>query len=183
MAKKFLAETPWLADVRVGLGARPDIYLWRQHAGLFIPYPAAPGQPPTQVAPDGTADIVGIQIRRVKQPNLRLIQAVNPDSMQPSEREVDYFYGAGFMIETKSSRGTQNLAQRRVESIWRAMGGDYILAPAADWKPIHAVLGAEPDPVCAKIAQERFATLRAVVDAWEAEQKSLQRLRDKQKRK
>lgn len=172
MPKPVLPESPWLSEVRTGIGARPDIMCWRQHAGLFIPYPGTKGLPPTRVAPDGVADIIGLQCRRVTRPNLRLVETINPLSFTPHEREVEHFYGAFFAIETKSSIGTQEISQRRFEAVVCAMHGDYILAPAAEWAPIHAVLGREPDPVCAEAAQAMFKELSAAVDAFEAAQKA-----------
>jgi hypothetical protein len=159
-------ESPYLAKVRLKIGARPDIMCHRQHAGTYCP----PRKPDVfiKVAPDGIPDIIGVQMRRVKGDNIRLVETINPNSFNPHEREIDWFYGQMFAIETKSSEGRQRLEQMRWESSFVAMGGVYILAPAPRFDLIFAELGEEPDPECARVAQERFAILKAKVDEYEA---------------
>lgn len=147
-----MPESKWLAEVRLALGARPDLMLWRQHAGTFCP-PSSP-KVRVKVAPDGIADIMGCQARRVSGGNISVMETVRPDSMQPHERAIEWFYGQAIAIETKALRGRAEESQKEFEHAFRSAGGIYILAREGQWDVIYAALGEEADPVVAEKAQE-----------------------------
>lgn len=152
MSKAKRTESPWLIDVELGLGSRPDIVLWRETNGVFarIDNPDAK----IKVGTPGWPDLLGFQIRRYGE-----IFTAGKDSFTPVQMTRNRFYGQFFGIETKSSSGSQRAAQIQAEKIFRTLYGIYILAPAGDWAAIHAQLGAEPDEECADEADRLRAEL------------------------
>ena len=153
-----MSESPWLAEVRRWLGTRPDIMGWRQHAGTFCP----PNHPTTRVkvAPDGIGDIMCTQLRRVAGPNIRVMEIVNPDSMQPLERETEWYYGQSCAIETKARGKKQRESQEDFEDAFLSVGGVYIVAHEGQWEPLYATFGEQPDPACAGKWQELWERLK-----------------------
>jgi hypothetical protein len=166
MAKAKRAEIPWMVDVEKALGARLDIMLWRQHAGLWAP-PYDPKRR-VQVAPDGIADIMGVQLRRFYNPNAKIIETVMHNVFQPHDRTIEHFYGQAFAIETKSEIGKQEDSQRDFEDAFTAMCGVYVVAPATRWDIIWDEFGREADPLCAAEGQRLWAEIKARRDEEEA---------------
>lgn len=179
MAKAKRAEIPWMVDVEKALGARPDIMLWRQHAGLWAP-PYDPKRR-VRVAPDGIADIMGVQLRRFNRPNCVITETTHPHSFQPHERYIQFFYGQAFAIETKSDTGKPEESQENFHDAFTAMMGVYIFAPAPRWDIIWAEFGQEPDPLCAEEGQRRWAEIRQQRQDEEAD-RPIQRPRRRAKR-
>lgn len=153
-----MSESPWLAEVRLWLGNRCDIMGWRQHAGTFCP----PNHPTTRVkvAPDGIGDIMGVQLRRVSGPNISVMETVNPNSMQPLERQTELFYGRAFAIETKARGKKQRESQEEFEDAFLSVGGVYIVAHEGQWGVLHAAFGEEPDAACVEKWRDTWERLK-----------------------
>ncbi len=151
-----------MVDVEKALGARPDIMLWRQHAGLWAP-PHNPKRR-VQVAPDGIADIMGVQLRRFHKDHAKIIEIMRPNSFNPHEAEIQHFYGQAFAIETKGA-GKQRESQEHFEDGFTAMRGVYIVAPQGHWDVIWDTFGREPDLLCAAEGRRLWAEIKARRDA------------------
>jgi hypothetical protein len=152
------AETPWQNAIRKALGSRPDIMLWRQHAGKF--HPPYKAKQWVQVAPDGIGDIMGVQIRRLDNPHTVIVETKNPHGFNPMERHIEFFYGQAFAIETKSDTGKQEESQENFQDAFTAMMGRYIVAPAPQWEIIWNEFGQEPDPLCAAEGERLWAEIK-----------------------
>ena len=85
-------------EIRLALGMRDDIFMFRINVGKFRPLDGGPRV--IQSAPDGTPDLMGV--------------------MGPS--------GKAFGIEVKAAKGKQREAQKRWQEAWEKRGGIYILA-------------------------------------------------------
>lgn len=145
-----MAESPWLSKVRRTLGARPDICMWRSHAGTYAALDPnvkfLKDAPKIKVNPDGIGDLMGVQLRRVDVPNVTVTETVNPNSMQPMERPYDHWYGQAIAIETKAAKGKQRQTQLDFERAFRSCGGVYIVSHENQWDVLWHGLGREPDP-------------------------------------
>jgi hypothetical protein len=152
MSKAKRTESPWKADVMIGLGSRPDIVLWNETIGNF--HPIDRPEAIVKVGTPGWPDLMGFQIRRYDEP-----YTAQPGGFQPVQQIRARFYAQVFGIETKSSSGQQRDNQIQAEKIFRAHYAIYILASAGDWAAIHSQLGAEPDDLCAEEADRMRAEL------------------------
>jgi hypothetical protein len=92
-------------QIRLALGMRDDIMMFRINVGKFRPIDGAQGRV-IQSAPEGTPDLLGV-IKRGE-------------------------IGQAFGIEVKSIRGKQRDAQRAFQGAWEKRGGIYILARSLD---------------------------------------------------
>jgi len=88
-------------EIRIALGMRDDVMMFRINVGKFRPIDGSQGRV-IQSAPDGTPDLLGV----IKRGDV----------------------GQAFGIEVKSMRGQQREAQRSFQVAWEKRGGIYILA-------------------------------------------------------
>lgn len=89
-------------NIRLALGMRDDIFMFRINVGVFRPLHGDQKRA-IRSAPDGTPDLLG-----VKAP------------------------GQAFAIEVKTARGQQRDAQKAWQRAWEKRGGIYILARSVD---------------------------------------------------
>jgi len=118
-----MAEASFMADVRLALGLRQDIFMFRINTGKFLPIDWRPGMPKRVIesAPPGTPDLLGVQQLAVS-----MIEPADPG------RLVDRYIGRAFAIETKHGKGQQREVQKRWQEAWEKRGGLYILAYTMD---------------------------------------------------
>jgi len=103
------SEATLQQQIRLALGMRDDIMMFRINVGTFLPM-SGPKRA-IKSAPDGTPDLLGV-IRR----EFAMID-VPPIGI-----------GQAFGIEVKSQKGRQREAQRAFQVAWEKRGGIYILA-------------------------------------------------------
>lgn len=110
-----MSEAPFLAEVRLALGCRADIMMFRINTGKFLPLDWLPGKPKRVIesAPPGTPDLLGV--------------------LAP---------GRAFAIETKSLKGPHRERQKDFQKAWERRGGIYILARTMD--DVYSGLGIAP---------------------------------------
>ena len=89
-------------NIRLALGMRDDIFMFRINVGVFRPIDG-PSQRVIRSAPEGTPDLMGV--------------------LAP---------GKAFAIEVKAPRGKQRDAQKNWQDAWEKRGGIYILARSLD---------------------------------------------------
>lgn len=89
-------------EIRLALGQRDDIMMFRINVGKFRPLDGPSGRV-IQSAPEGTPDLLGV--------------------MSP---------GRAFAIEVKAPRGKQRDAQKKWQAAWERRGGIYVLAKSLD---------------------------------------------------
>jgi len=89
-------------NIRLALGMRDDIFMFRINVGVFRPLHGDQRRA-IRSAPDGTPDLIGV--------------------MQP---------GRAFAIEVKAAKGQQREAQKNWQKAWEKRGGIYILARSVD---------------------------------------------------
>ena len=85
-------------NIRLALGMRDDIFMFRINVGVFRPIDG-PSQRVIRSAPEGTPDLMGV--------------------LAP---------GRAFAIEVKAPRGKQQDAQKNWQDAWEKRGGIYVLA-------------------------------------------------------
>jgi hypothetical protein len=85
-------------SIRLALGMRDDIMMFRINVGVFRPLHGDQKRA-IRSAPDGTPDLIGV--------------------MSP---------GRAFAIEVKTAKGQQHEAQKNWQKAWEKRGGIYILA-------------------------------------------------------
>lgn len=85
-------------NIRLALGLRDDVFMFRINVGKFRPMEGGPRV--IQSAPEGTPDLMGV--------------------LGPS--------GKAFGIEVKTAKGQQREAQKRWQEAWEKRGGIYVLA-------------------------------------------------------
>lgn len=157
-----MAESPWVAEVRRAIGSRPDIMLWRQHAGTYAVLDDTKllrDAKKIKVAVDGIADLMGVQLRKVHTDRISVMETVNPNSMQPHERSIEYWYGQAIAIEAKALKGRQRQTQLDFERAFTSCGGRYIVCHAGDWDSLWNEIGREPDPASAVKWHEVWAEI------------------------
>jgi hypothetical protein len=88
--------------IRLALGMRDDIFMFRINVGVFRPMHGDQRRA-IRSAPDGTPDLLG-----VKSP------------------------GQAFGIEVKAAKGVQREAQKNWQKAWEKRGGIYILARSVE---------------------------------------------------
>lgn len=93
-------------DIRLALGLRDDVMLFRINVGSFRPIDGDPRRV-IQSAPTGTPDLLGV----LRRPN---------------------GIGQGLAIEVKTLKGKQRVAQAHWQTAWEARGGLYILARSVE---------------------------------------------------
>jgi len=130
------AETQLLADIRLAIGARPDVLIARINTGVY----AAPGQPGTRVrsAPNGFPDIIGTQLQRIK-----TRRTVETNFSLYEGPEYWHTYGQAIAIETKTTRGRMSEQQAAWRAAFERVGGIYVLA--RDVRDVLDVLGPVPE--------------------------------------
>lgn len=113
-----MAEASFLADVRLALGQRPDIFMIRINTGNYLPIDWRPGMPKRVIesAPAGTPDLLGVQ--RIE---ARTAPGIGATPMPG-------YIGRAFAIECKFGKGKQREAQKNWQAAWERRGGLYILA-------------------------------------------------------
>jgi hypothetical protein len=98
-----MTEAATQASIRLALGQRDDVMLFRINVGKFRPLHGDQNRV-IQSAPNGTPDLLGV---------------VGPN-------------GRALAIEVKSLKGRQRDAQVAFQRAWEARGGLYILARSVD---------------------------------------------------
>lgn len=89
-------------EIRLALGMRDDVMLFRISVGKFRPIEG--GERVIQSAPEGTPDLLGV--------------------LAPT--------GRAFGIEVKTAKGRQREVQAAFQRAWERRGGIYILARSLD---------------------------------------------------
>lgn len=89
-------------NIRLALGMRDDIFMFRINVGVFRPLHGDQKRA-IRSAPDGTPDLLGV---------------IAP--------------GRAFAIEVKTGRGQQRDAQKNWQKAWEKRGGIYILARSVE---------------------------------------------------
>lgn len=89
-------------NIRLALGMRDDIFMFRINVGVFRPLHGDQRRA-IRSAPDGTPDLLG-----VKHP------------------------GQAFAIEVKAAKGQQREAQKNWQKAWEKRGGIYVLARSVE---------------------------------------------------
>ena len=89
-------------NIRLALGLRDDIFMFRINVGVFRPLHGDQKRA-IRSAPDGTPDLIGV--------------------MHP---------GKAFAIEVKTTKGQQREAQKNWQKAWERRGGIYVLARSVD---------------------------------------------------
>lgn len=89
-------------NIRLALGMRDDIFMFRINVGVFRPLHGDQKRA-IRSAPDGTPDLMGV---------------IAP--------------GRAFAIEVKTGRGQQRDAQKNWQKAWEKRGGIYILARSVE---------------------------------------------------
>lgn len=96
------SEAKTQSDIRLALGQRDDVMLFRINVGKFRPLHGDQNRV-IQSAPNGTPDLLGV---------------IKP--------------GTALAIEVKSAKGAQRAEQIAFQKAWEARGGIYILARSVD---------------------------------------------------
>lgn len=104
-------------EIRLALGQRDDIMLFRINVGKFRPLEGGPRV--IQSAPEGTPDLLGVIHRRIF-------------GQVGDHFAVDEWVGQAFGIEVKTEKGKQRTAQVAWQNAWEKRGGIYILARSLD---------------------------------------------------
>ena len=104
------SEAVFQQQIRLALGMRDDIMMFRINVGKFRPIDGAQGRV-IQSAPEGTPDLLGVIRREFAMIDVPFIGI-----------------GQAFGIEVKSHKGKQREAQRAFQIAWEKRGGIYILA-------------------------------------------------------
>lgn len=104
-------------EIRLALGLRDDIFMFRINVGKFRPLEGGPRV--IQSAPEGTPDLMGVIHRRIF-------------GQVGDHFAVDEWVGQAFGIEVKTAKGKQRDAQKRWQDAWEKRGGIYILARSLD---------------------------------------------------
>lgn len=133
-APRKRAESSLLAQVRLAIGARPDMLVARINTGLFT----IPGGGRVRSAPTGYPDLQCTQLRRVKtrrtvETNFSLYEG--PEYWLP--------YGQTVYIETKAPTGVLSQEQQDFRDAARAVGAIYIVPRTVD--EVLDVLGPVPE--------------------------------------
>jgi hypothetical protein len=89
-------------NIRLALGQRDDIFMFRINVGVFRPMRGEQARA-IRSAPDGTPDLLGVKA-----------------------------HGQAFGIEVKASKGRQSQAQKNWQRAWEKRGGIYILARSVE---------------------------------------------------
>lgn len=148
-----MGESKFLAEVRLALGARHDIMMFRINTGVY----GTEGNK-IRTAPNGTPDILGLQARRIK-----IVETIHPpDSFNPYQRERWIWHGQAFGIETKALKGKQSEAQRNFQTSWVARGGIYILA--RDMDTIYRFLGEDCSVPASEWVEDNILTMSQMGD-------------------
>lgn len=113
-----------IADIRAALGKRRDIYLF----------------PRASTPPDGTAPIIGFQLRRVIETEVRA-----PDSYNPFTYRGYLYYSQAFAVDKMPKAGGPSKDQSRWAVPFTDCGGIYIAA--RDMRDVIEALGNEPEDV------------------------------------
>lgn len=98
-----MSEAALQSEIRLALGQRDDVMLFRINVGKFRPL-HGPQDRVIQSAPNGTPDLLGV--------------------LAP--------HGRALAIEVKAPKGRQREEQQAFQRAWEARGGLYILARSVD---------------------------------------------------
>ena len=98
----MISEATIQNNIRLALGMRDDIFMFRINVGVFRPLHGDQKRA-IRSAPDGTPDLMGV--------------------MTP---------GRAFAIEVKTARGQQREAQKNWQKAWEKRGGIYVLARSVE---------------------------------------------------
>lgn len=115
-----MTDHPDIRDIRNILSQRRDIYLHARNA----------------TAPDGTPPILGVQLRRAIETEVR-----GADSYHPFNYKGWLYYGQAFAIN-RPNRGKLTKDQTEWAEDFKAMGGVYVAAK--DMRDVLVALGKEP---------------------------------------
>lgn len=127
-------ESRLLAEIRLAIGARPDVLIARINTGVY----AAPGNGArVRSAPNGFPDLICTQKRHV------MVHIRRETNFQIYEKNVDHYYGQSIAIETKTLKGRLSEAQCAWRDQFTAVGGIYIVPTSVDH--VIAVLGDVPE--------------------------------------
>ena len=112
-------------NIRLELGQRDDVMLFRINVGKFRPLDG--GKRVIQSAPEGTPDLLGVIAVRACVINEKARSAAPVDG-SVGDIIMPEIFGRAFAIEVKAPRGSQREAQKRWQEAWEKRGGIYILA-------------------------------------------------------
>jgi hypothetical protein len=112
-------------EIRLALGMREDIMMFRINVGKFRPIDGGPRV--IQSAPEGTPDLLGVMAVRACIINEK-VRAAAPIDGSTGDIIMPKIFGRAFAIEVKTEKGQQRLAQKAWQNAWEKRGGIYILA-------------------------------------------------------
>ena len=117
-------------DIRLALGMRDDIFMFRINVGVFRPLHGDQKRA-IRSAPDGTPDLLGVQMVRgcIITAEHRFgapIDGSLGDIIMPET------IGRAFAIEVKTAKGQQREAQKNWQKAWEKRGGIYVLARSVE---------------------------------------------------
>jgi hypothetical protein len=116
-------------NIRLALGQRDDIMMFRINVGKFRPLEG--GARVIQSAPEGTPDLLGVMAVRACVINER-VRAAAPIDGSTGDIIMPKIFGRAFAIEVKAEKGRQGVAQVAWQNAWEKRGGIYILARSVE---------------------------------------------------
>ena len=115
-------------NIRLALGMRDDIFMFRINVGVFKPLHGDQRRA-IRSAPDGTPDLLGVKAKTIP-PILKslLTEELSASTMMKLCEWVGESIGQAFGIEVKTEKGKQRDCQISWQRAWEKRGGIYILA-------------------------------------------------------
>lgn len=122
-------EAPLVAEIRLALGSRRDMKLFRLNTGKY----RAMWDPTVIVtsAPAGTPDLIGCWQRSVPVANIKGASSPYFSGQKTITVVGDFsmaMFGQFFAIETKARYGRQSTEQKDWQRAWESVGAIYLLA-------------------------------------------------------
>lgn len=120
------------ANIRLALGQRDDVMLFRINVGKFRPIHGDQSRV-IQSAPKGTPDLLGVVSCTLPAALVQsLRQEVSPETMLRLMDFLGKSRGRALAIEVKRATGRQSPEQAAFQKAWEARGGLYILARSVE---------------------------------------------------
>lgn len=130
-------------NIRLALGMRDDIFMFRINVGVFRPLHGDQKRA-IRSAPDGTPDLLGVKAMSVPSVlDILLREELSPTTMMRLCEWIGEVAGQAFAIEVKAARGQQREAQKNWQKAWEKRGGIYVLARSVE--DVYKGLDISPD--------------------------------------
>jgi hypothetical protein len=127
-----MTESRIQSEIRLALGQRDDVMLFRINVGKFRPL-HGPSDRVIQSAPNGTPDLLGV-LKPALPPMLsqKIVRELTPLTFAEFMQWLGAECGRALAIEVKSQKGALRAEQRAFRKAWEARGGLYIVARCVD---------------------------------------------------